>query len=166
MARAAWAIAKPEGRDYATAVTELNSARLVGEGGIFDRGPHVPITHMGYFKPPQDAFLNELRSRDRRSGKELDHLNAAGVRTELGLAALDVAKTYGGTIEEMTRRIMLAEDPMKAALEFYLCGRNTFGILRSKQLGSRDKCRSFSSNGMTLYSQNPTVRPELHLPVR
>ena len=49
--RAAWAIAKPERRDYAIVVTELNCARLVSEGGIFDLGPHVPMTHMGYFKP-------------------------------------------------------------------------------------------------------------------
>jgi len=50
--RAAWAIAKPERRNYGTVVTELNSSRLVGEGSVLERGPHVPVTHMGYFKPP------------------------------------------------------------------------------------------------------------------
>lgn len=79
IARAVWATVKPERRDFGAVVTELNSARLVGEGGIFERGPHVLVTHMGYVKPPLDAPFMELCSKDRRSAKEWEYLNAIGM---------------------------------------------------------------------------------------
>lgn len=34
-------------------MTELTAAKLVGDGGIFNWGYHVPVTHMGYFMLPQ-----------------------------------------------------------------------------------------------------------------
>lgn len=49
----------------------MNAAKIVGEASVFERGPHVPITHMGYFKPNLDAFAVQIRQRteDRtRSG--------------------------------------------------------------------------------------------------
>ena len=64
---------------------------MLGEGSAFERAPHVPVTHMGYFKPDADAFISELRSRDRRSAKEWEYVNAAVVWAELGLWALMVA---------------------------------------------------------------------------
>ena len=76
---AAWATASPERRDYGTVVTELNSLKLVGEESVVERGHHVPVTHMGYFKPLADAFVSDLRSKDRRSAKEWEYINAAGV---------------------------------------------------------------------------------------
>lgn len=82
-AHAAWAIAKPERREYAIAVSELISARLVGEGGILDWCPHVCITHMGYFKPPNDSLIDKLRSQHRRSVKEWDFLNSSSDWMEL-----------------------------------------------------------------------------------
>ena len=59
---------------------------------------------MGFFKPPVDAFLSDLRSKDRRSAKEWEYINGAGVWTELGLSALEVAKTQGGTLEDVGKR--------------------------------------------------------------
>ena len=59
-------------------VTEINPSKLVGEARIFERGPYVPITHMGYFKPATDAFLVELKNKDRRSAKEWEYVNGAG----------------------------------------------------------------------------------------
>lgn len=115
--RAAWATAKPNRRDYGMVVTELNSSKLVGEGSIFERGPHVPVTHMKYFKPPADAFLADLRSKDRRSAKEWEYVNAAGVWAELGLAALELAKTQDGDTEDLGRRLTLAQQSFAAALE-------------------------------------------------
>ena len=115
--RIAWATLKPERRDYGEVVTGLNSLKLVGEGSVFERGPHVPVTHLGYFKPPADAFLADLRSKDRRSAKEWEYLNAIGVCTELGLAALEVAKGQEGTIEDIGRRLALAEGSFKAVSE-------------------------------------------------
>jgi hypothetical protein len=50
-----------------------------GEGSIFERGAHVPVTHMAFFKPPATAFLSELKSKDRWSAKEWENVNAAGV---------------------------------------------------------------------------------------
>lgn len=43
----------------------MNALKLVEEGSVFKRGAHVPITHIGYFKPPADVFLSELRNKDR-----------------------------------------------------------------------------------------------------
>lgn len=59
----------PTRRDYGEVVTELNLSKFVGEGRVFDRGPHVPVAHMGYFKPPIDAFLAELKFKYRWSAK-------------------------------------------------------------------------------------------------
>lgn len=115
--RTAWAVGKPGRHDFAAVVTELNASKLVGEGSVFERGAHVPVTHMGYFKAPTDAFLTELRSKDRRSAKEWEYVNAAGVWTELGLMSLEVARTTDGSKEEMGRQLKLAEMSMKAALE-------------------------------------------------
>lgn len=54
--RAAWVTAKPKRRDYGTVVAELNSLKSVGEGRGFERGLHVPVTYLGYFKPPRTHF--------------------------------------------------------------------------------------------------------------
>ena len=65
-----WAVAKPLRDYYAVVVSELNASKLVGEVSLFERGPFVPITHLGYCKPQTDAFLNELKSKDLRSAKK------------------------------------------------------------------------------------------------
>lgn len=62
--RAMWATAKPTWHDYDAVVNELNGAKLVGNGSVFERGPHVPIGHMAYFKPPMDAFAVDLKAKD------------------------------------------------------------------------------------------------------
>lgn len=77
--RAAWATRKPARLDYAAVVNEIKAAKLVGEASIFVPGPHVPITHMAYLKPPVDAFNSKLKSKDRRSGKEWEYVNSAFV---------------------------------------------------------------------------------------
>ena len=115
--RAAWESAVPSRRDYGDVVAELSSLKLVGEGSVFERGPHVPVTHMGYFKPPADAFVSELKSKDRRSAKEWEYVNACSVWTELGLAALGVAKDQAEDVPSMARKLALAEKSMRAALE-------------------------------------------------
>ena len=81
--RTAWETAVPSRRDYGDMIAELSSLKLMGEESIFERGLHVAVTHMGYFKQPSDAFISALRSRDRRSAKEWEYINAAGVWTEL-----------------------------------------------------------------------------------
>lgn len=77
--------------DYAEVVEELNVAKLVGEIDVFEHGPHVPVTHMACFKPITDGFLVELKSKGRRSAKEWEYLNGAGVMVETVLTALEVA---------------------------------------------------------------------------
>ena len=72
---------------------------------------------MGFFKPPSDAFLIELRSKDRWSAKEWEYLNPIGVWTELGLVAMEVARTHDRTIEDLTRKLALAKEAFKAVLE-------------------------------------------------
>jgi hypothetical protein len=66
--------------------------KMVGEGSMFERESYVPVTHMSFFKPPATAFLSELKAKDRRSAKEWEYINAAGVWLELGQAALALAK--------------------------------------------------------------------------
>lgn len=115
--RAAWAASKPNRHNYAAVVSELNASKLVGEGRVFERGAHVPVTQMGYFKPPGDAFLTEMRSKDRRSAKECEYVNGVGVWIETGLAAMELAKERDGSVDDLARRLALADRASKAALE-------------------------------------------------
>jgi hypothetical protein len=90
--RTAWKAATPTRQDFGAVVSELQSMQMVEEGSIFERGAHVPVTHMAFFKPLATAFLSELKSKDRRSAKEWEYVNAAGVWLELGQAALAIVK--------------------------------------------------------------------------
>lgn len=81
--RAAWSTLKPGRRDLGKVLTEFNASKMVVEGSVFERGLYVPFTHMKYFKPPADAFLSDFRARDRRSAKEWEYVNAAGVWAEM-----------------------------------------------------------------------------------
>ena len=115
--RAAWESAVPSCRDYGDVVSELSSLKMVGEGSIFERRPHVPGRHMGNVKPPADAFLSELKTRDRRSAKEWEYINAAGVRTELGVEDLGVARDQTEDVPSLARKLALAGKVVKAASE-------------------------------------------------
>ena len=117
--RTAWKAASPICRDFGAVVSELQSMQMVGEGSIFERGAHVPVTHMAFFKPPATAFLSELKSKDRRSAKEWEYVNAAGVWLELGQAALAIVKEGEDsmTTEEMARLLALADRAFGAARE-------------------------------------------------
>ena len=115
--RALWSSAKPTRHDFAAVVNELNSIKLVGEGSVFERGNHVPITHMALFKAPLDAFAVDLKSKDRRSAKEWDYVNGAGTWLESGLAALRLAREGTGNEAEMARHLALAEQFLQASLE-------------------------------------------------
>lgn len=44
--RGRWLTVKPTCHDYAAVVTEFNDSKLVGKGSVFERGPHVLITHL------------------------------------------------------------------------------------------------------------------------
>jgi hypothetical protein len=60
--RSAWMAATPTRQNFCAVVSELQSLQMVGEGSIFERGAHVPVTHMEFFKPPATVFLSELKS--------------------------------------------------------------------------------------------------------
>jgi hypothetical protein len=119
LVRTAWKRAEPNHSDYGLAVAELNSSQMVGNGSVFERGNHVPVTHLTYFKPPASAFLSELRAKDRRSAKEWEYVNAAGVWVELGQTALDLARDGESVdkMEDLARRLELAEKAISAARE-------------------------------------------------
>jgi hypothetical protein len=119
--RTAWKRAEPNHSDYGQAVAELNSSQMVGNGSVFERGNHVPVTHLAYFKPPTSAFLSELRAKDRRSAKEWEYLNAAGVWVELGQTALYLARDEESVdkMEDLARRLALAEKAFAAAREVF-----------------------------------------------
>jgi uncharacterized membrane protein YgcG len=92
--------------------------QMVGEGSIFERGAHVPVTHMELFKPPATAFLSELKAKDRRSAKEWEYVNAAGVWLELGHAAMALARDMEDrTADELARMLALADKAFAAARE-------------------------------------------------
>lgn len=59
-----WRMFEPDRMDYATVVGDMNAKRLVGDATIFERAVHVPVTHVGYFKPNYDEFLFGLKARD------------------------------------------------------------------------------------------------------
>lgn len=113
----AWAVAKPTRHDFAAVVTKLNAACLVGEGSVFSRGTHSPVIRMAYFKPPADALLNDLSSKDRRSAKEWEYINGTGFWVETGPAALELTKEGEGRIGDLARRHSLAKSSFKAAPE-------------------------------------------------
>lgn len=117
--RDAWSVGKTTKVEYADVVQELNATKLVGEASVFERGPHFPVTHMAYFKPVTDAFLVELKNKDRRSGKEWEYINSSGVWIETGLIALDIARKREGTPQDLGRRMALAGNSFKAALEIF-----------------------------------------------
>lgn len=53
--------------DYVDVAWELNASKLVGEDRVLEKGTHVPIKHMEYFKPNMDALIIELKAKNRRS---------------------------------------------------------------------------------------------------
>jgi hypothetical protein len=109
--RTAWKEATPTRQDFGAVVSELQSMQMVGEGSIFEREAHVPVTQMAFFKPPATAFLSELKSKDRRSAKKWEHVNAAGVWLELGQAALAIEKDGEASMAtaQMARLLALVE---------------------------------------------------------
>ena len=117
--RAAWSTAKPERRDFGTVATELNSIKLLGEGNVFEKDFHGPVTHMRYFMPPSDVFLFDLRLSDCRSANEWNYINAAGVWTALALAALQVAKGHKGDLYDFAWRPALAYSYFKAVFKSF-----------------------------------------------
>lgn len=68
--RLSWATGASTRHDYGEVFSDLNALTLVGEAALFERWPHVPVTHMGYFNPPADAFLSGPKAKDRRFSRE------------------------------------------------------------------------------------------------
>jgi hypothetical protein len=126
--RASWKATAPTRQDFGAVVSELQSLEKVGEGSIFERGAHVPVTHMAFFKPPATSFLSELKSRDRRSATEWEHVNTAGVWLELGQAALAIVKDGEAsmTTAQMARLLALGDKAFGAAREVLAMRRQYF----------------------------------------
>jgi hypothetical protein len=74
---------------------------------------------MAFFKPPASSFLSDLRNKDRRSAKEWEYINAAGVWLELGQTALSLAREGSADdgADVMSRRLALADKALEAARE-------------------------------------------------
>lgn len=78
----------------------------------------MPVTHMGYSNLPVDAFLSNLETKDLLSVKEWEHVNAAGVCLEPGLAAMQVMKEgEEGSGIHLDHHLKLDANPFKAALK-------------------------------------------------
>lgn len=104
-----WATYVPKRKEYAEVVKELNALTMVGGGSVFTRGPHVQATHLAYLKPPMDAVLTSLKSKDRRSAKEWEYINADGVWADMTITAFTIAKTTKETDEELGARLELTD---------------------------------------------------------
>lgn len=63
---AAWLSIALESKDYAAVLSEIQTASLMGDARFFSRGPHLPITNMGYFKPPNDELVTETLCKGPR----------------------------------------------------------------------------------------------------
>lgn len=59
---------------------------------MFERGTHVSVTLMEFFKPVMEDFFTEIRQNDRRTAKEWDYINYKGLWAEFGQRALEVGK--------------------------------------------------------------------------
>jgi hypothetical protein len=75
------------------------------------------LTLLAYFKPPASAFLSELHAKDpvrQRMG-----IRKCGVWVELGQTALDLARDGESVdkMEDLARRLELAEKAISAARE-------------------------------------------------
>jgi hypothetical protein len=116
--RPVWKAVTPTCQEFGAVVSELQSMQMVGEWSIFERGAHIPVTHMAFFKPPATVFLSELKEKDRRSAKEWEYISAAGVWLELGQAAMALARNWE---DDMTPAAMA---PMLALAD------KTFGVAR------------------------------------
>ena len=106
--RATWSVTQPGRAQYSEVSRALRELCDEGEGSIFQRGPHVPPGHCGYFRPPNDAFTQSLHKKDARSGKEWVYINAAGVWADIAATALNLAKTETGTMEQFVGRLSYA----------------------------------------------------------
>lgn len=71
---------------------------------------------MGYFKPTNDAFPVELRSKDQLSAKEWEYVNGVAVWIETVIIAMEIGKNRDGTGEDLGRQIALTESYLKWAL--------------------------------------------------
>lgn len=98
-------------------VQEIKTLAMVGEGSIFSLGPHVRATQLAYFKPPMDDLLTTLETKDRRSAKGWEYINAESVWADMSISALTIAKTTPGTAEELGARLALAEKALVAVCE-------------------------------------------------
>lgn len=88
--QAMWSTSRSSRRDYGKVLSELQASKLVGRSGVFERDPHVPILHMGYFKPTADAIIVELKNKDRRSVEGWEYVNIVWVWEEVAAMALEV----------------------------------------------------------------------------
>lgn len=113
------------------------------EASVFERGPDVPVTHMAYIKSATDAFLAELKEKDRRSPKEWGYVNGDGVWVETGLTALDIAKKTTGMPKNLERWLELAKSSHQAELEVmlmhthYFCDMKEHWIKEARQMDFR-----------------------------
>lgn len=80
---------------------------------MFERGSHVPVTHMGYFKRLSVTLPTNLRSKYRRSAKEWKYINRACIWFEMGLTSLSVSNIPDGYIEEIERLLSFLKRSFK-----------------------------------------------------
>lgn len=67
------------------------------------------MTNFSYFKPPEDAFLSELKAKDWRSAKDCEYINTAAVWLDMGISAMFVSKKVDSDHEKLGRILALAE---------------------------------------------------------
>lgn len=84
---------------------------------ILKGGPHLPTTHMAYFKLLLDELYTKLKTKDIRYGKAWEYVNCAGVWLEVRMTAMTLLKKGYHSFNHMGRLLNLTETSLKAALE-------------------------------------------------
>lgn len=74
---------------------------------------------MGYFKPPNDASVRELRKKGQRSAKKKwEYINVVGVWLEVALFELHMARNECELVE-FGNNIHIADPGCAAAIEVF-----------------------------------------------
>lgn len=118
--------------DYVVVVSYMHDGKLLGCANAFKRADHVPKTQIGYFKPENNAFMVEMKAKDRRSAEDWVYVNGAGVWLETGLTTMEIDLETGGSVEDLGDRLVFAEKYFRAAIEVLSIPAQYFGDIVEK----------------------------------
>lgn len=99
-------------------VEDVREADLEAGGAVFHREAPL-IDHFSYFKPKSASMYIQLSGKDRRSAKEYEYVNAAGVWGEMALAGMTsiCEGEIDGDIDDMAKQLHAIRACMGGVME-------------------------------------------------